>query len=233
MKTNNSNNINYLTEYQSQYYNKRNYAINIPEKKKLQNSNKFFHIYKEKESNPYYSSYKNKNLIKNDVSIPNSLNEKIYSNNSKKLGDYYQKNKDDIILYGSKKYDLLEVDNLVEEMKQYKNKVIEKIKKNPNKYKNINYGLQSLDDNLILTPLAEKERSKMGNNEKELFNEAERRGVVMRRMEYANLLEQNDKIDKNDNTKVIMFLKDAVGKIEKCWFFYKNSKKRRIRNGIL
>ena len=60
-------------------------------------------------------------------------------------------------------------------MKQYKKKIIEKMKQSPNKYKIKNYGLKSQDDYLILTPLAEKERSKMGNNEKELFNEAERR----------------------------------------------------------
>ena len=62
----------------------------------------------------------------NNNKVINSLNEKIYSNNSKKLGEYYTKNKEDISLYGSKKYDLLTVDNLVQEMKQYRNSIIEK-----------------------------------------------------------------------------------------------------------
>jgi hypothetical protein len=55
-----------------------------------------------------------------------------------------------------------------------------------------------------LTPLAEKERSKMGNNEKELFNLAERRGVVMRRIEYSNSLNNND----NDNLNVFLIMKN-------------------------
>ena len=29
-----------------------------------------------------------------------------------------------------------------------------------------------------------------------------------------------------------MVMKDAVGKIEKVWKFYKNSKSRRIKNGV-
>ena len=235
MKINSYNERNYLTEYQSQYNKPNNNTLNISEKKKNNNSKNYFRLQKEIENNqnPYSNSYKKQNIKKNNTTSGNSLNEKIYSNYSKKLGDYYQKNKEDIILYGSKKYDLLTVDNLVDEMKQYRNKVIEKIKQNPNKFKNKNYGLKSQDDILILTPLAEKERSKMGNNEKELFNEAERRGVVMRRIEYANLLDQNDNNinNRNVNAKVFMVMKDAVGKIEKCWLFYKNSKKRRLTNG--
>ena len=233
MKKNSHSNRNYLTEYQSQYNKKDNYNLYITEKKKIPTSKNFFRLYKDIETNsysPYDTSYK-KNPNKNDIP-GNSLNEKIYSNYSKQLGDYYQKNKEDIILYGSKKYDLLKVDNLVEEMKQYKNTIIEKIKQNPNKFKNKNYGLKSQDDNLILTPLAEKERSKMANNEKELFNEAERKGVVMRRIEYANLLDQNGKYNKGENAKIFMVMKDAVRKIENIWKFYKNSKPRRIKNGV-
>ena len=234
MKKNSNSNRNYLTEYQSQYNKKNNNKnINVTEKKKIPKSKNYFSLYKDIESNPfnpYNTSYK-KNPNKEDIP-GNSLNEKIYSNNSKKLGDYYQKNKEDIILYGSKKYDLLTVDNLVEEMEQYKNTVIEKIKQNPNKFKNRNYGLKSQDDNLILTPLAEKERSNMANNEKDLFNEAERRGVVMRRIEYSNLLDQNGNNNKSENAKIFMVMKDAVGKIEKVWKFYKNSKSRRIKNGV-
>ena len=79
----------------------------------------------------------------NNNKVINSLNEKIYSNNSKKLGEYYTKNKEDISLYGSKKYDLLTVDNLVQEMKQYRNSIIEKMKQNPSKFKLKNYGLKN------------------------------------------------------------------------------------------
>ena len=209
--------------YESQMNKANNYAQNINDKKKRIQSKNYFRLYKdiEKHNNKY-------NIKKNSTFTTNSLNRKIYSNNSKKLGDYYHKNKEDLFLYGSKKYDLLEVDNLVQEMKQYKNIILEKIKKEPNKLKN--HGLNSNDDNLILTPLAEKERANMCNNEKELFNEAERLGVVMRRIEYTNLLDQNNIF--NENEKVFMEMKDAVRKIEKCWIFYKNSKKMRIKRGM-
>ena len=187
-------------------------------------SKNYFRLYKEHESNPTISQ----TAYNNNNKVINSLNEKIYSDNSKKLGEYYSKNKEDISLYGSKKYDLLTVDNLVQEMKQYKNSIIEKMKLNPSKFKLKNYGLKNSNANLILTPLAEKERSKMGNNEKELFNLAERRGVVMRRMEYSNSL-YND----NDDLKIFLVMKNAVKLIEKCWLFYKGLKKRKLIKGII
>ena len=58
------------------------------------------------------------------------------------------------------------MDSLVKELKQYKNTILEKI--NQNQYKK-NYSSQRNDDSLILNPLADKERAKMGNNEKEQF----------------------------------------------------------------
>ena len=221
-----SNNIDYspYSQPETQINNNlsasknRNTITNIQQK----NSKNYFHINKEYESNQN-NNQKNNRVI-------NSLTEKIYSDNSKKLGEYYRKNKEDISLYGSKKYDLLTVDNLVQEMKQYRNSIIEKIKQNPSKYKLKNFGLKNSNENLILTPLAEKERSKMGNNEKELFNQAERRGVVMRRIEYSNSLYQNGDCD---NLKIFLVMKDAVRLIEKCWLFYKGLKKRKMIKGFI
>ena len=189
------------------------------------NSKNYFRLYKEYETNPNNINNNSQNQKYKKI---NSLNEKIYENNSKKLGEYYTKNKEDLFLYGSSKYDLLTVDNLVQEMKQYRNSIIEKIKQNPNKYKLKNYGLKNSNTNMILTPLAEKDRSKMGNNEKELFNLAERRGVVMRRIEYSNSL-----TDDKDNIKIFLIMKNAVKLIEKCWIFYKGLKKRKIIRGII
>ena len=210
MRTKTQNGQNYLSN--SQINRTNNYFQNMPEGKNLQTPKNYFRIYKEIENNQNNNSHIKYNNNKNSNNISNSLNQRIYSDYSKKLGDYYKRYKEDLTLYGSKNYDLLEVDNLVQEMKQYKNIILEKINKNPNKYKLKNYGLNS-NDNLILTPLAEKERYKMGNNEKELFNEAERRGVVMRRIEYTNLLDQSNNINNNENTKVFMVMKDAVAKI--------------------
>ena len=59
-----------------------------------------------------------------------NLTETIYINNSKKLGNYYNKNKNDLVLYGSSKYDGLTMDKLVDEMGNYKSKVINKINEN-------------------------------------------------------------------------------------------------------
>ncbi len=117
------------------------------------------------------------------------------------------------------------MDNLVEEMKEYKNNVIRKIRQSQNKYRNIDYRLKRKDNNLILTPLAEKEKEKslMGRIKKEQFNTAERIGVAMRRIEYTYLLDQNGH-DYNE---------DAVTKIKKCFSFHKNTIKRRIVKGLI
>ena len=230
MKIKSQNDKNYYSENKINFNKSNNNNSQIHDSKNIHTSKNYFKLYKEIENNQNSSVKKQKNKD-NSKMLPNSLNEKIYSNYSKKLGDYYHKNKEDLYLYGSKKYDLLTVDNLVEEMKQYKNTIIENIKQNPNKFKNKNYGLQSNDDSLILTPLAEKERSKMGNNEKEQFNAAERFGVVMRRIEYTNLLSQSG-TSASENGKVFFVMKDAVAKIEKCWRLYKYSKKRRLFRGM-
>ena len=58
-----------------------------------------------------------------------NLTEKIYLNNSIKLGNYYNKYKNDLLLYGSSNYDVLEMDKLVDEMGNYKSKIINKIMK--------------------------------------------------------------------------------------------------------
>ena len=213
-----SNNIDYI-----QYSNQEPNYINQPKNRNTitsaqpKNSKNYFHLYKEKEINP------------NNINKKNCLNEIIYEKNSKKLGEYYSKNKEDIVLYGSSKYDLLPVESLVQEMKQYKNSIIEKIKQNPNKYKLKNFGIKNSNVNMILTPLAEKERSSMGNNEKELFNLAERRGVVMRRIEYSNSLMENGDCD----NEIFLMLKHAVNLIEKCWLFYKGLKKRKFIKGFI
>ena len=144
--------------------------------------------------------------------------------------EYYIKNKEDLILYGSKKYDLLTIDKLVQEMKQYKNSILEKINQNPNKFKLKNYGLQNSNQNLILTPLAQKERSKMGSNEKELFNLAERRGVVMRRIEYTNSLSGGGGLGLD--MKIFFIMKDAVKMIEKFWILHKEGKNRKIKKFV-
>ena len=219
-----SNNIDYIP-YSNQNTNNINYPKNRNTITTLQprNSKNYFRLYKEYETNP------NNNSNTNVPKIKSTLNEKIYANNSKKLGEYYTKNKEDLFLYGSSKYDLLTVDKLVQEMKQYRNSIIEKIKQNPNKYKLKNFGLKNSNANMILTPLAEKERSKMGNNEKELFNLAERRGVVMRRIEYSNSLYG----DKDCDLKIFLVMKNAVKLIEKCWLFYKGLKKRKLIKGII
>ena len=161
-----------------------------------------------------------------------NLTEKIYSSYSKKLSDYYTNNKKEISLYGSKKYDMLTIDKLVHEMEDYKNIIIEKIKQNPSYFYNkSNFSIENNDDNLILTPLAQKDYFKMCKPEKKLFKDAERRGVVMRRIEYSYLYDDNKKNKNCDNVKVFTIMKNAVDKIEKNW--RQNSKKLKIYKFII
>ena len=197
-------------------------------------------------SNYNSKTYKNSNIITNFNSRINNttlnhshhskspcLTEHIYSSYSNKLKDYYTNNKNDILLYGSKKYDMLTVDKFVQEMSVYKNIIIDKIKENPiYLYNNCNFGIKSNDEHLILTPLAEKEYSKMDFIQKDEFQNAERRGVVMRKIEYTHLLNDNMTSKNNDeNAKVFIVMKNAVDKIEKNWI--NNSKTFKINKGIL
>ena len=156
-----------------------------------------------------------------------NLTEKIYSNNSTKLGNYYNKNQKDLLLYGSKKYDLYNIQRLVKEMGRYKNKVIKKIQENKKNNVCKNYALESCDEKVILTPLAEneKEKNEMENLEKKKFDEAQRCGVVMRRIEYTHLLDNRDTFRNNDineeEKEMLMLMKDAVDMIERNWIRYK------------
>jgi len=162
-------------------------------------------------------------------------------NNSIKLGNYYNKNKNDLLLYGSSNYDVLEMDKLVEEMGNYKSKIINKINENHNKNKKIKNSqiddiiddYDSANNKVILTPLAEneKERREMETLEKKKYDEAKRIGVVMRRIEYTYLL--NNKTlngSKNgDSKEMINKLKASVDKIERSWLRYRKRKTKRMK----
>ena len=164
----------------------------------------------------------------------NNLTEKIYLNNSSQLGNYYDENKSELFLYGSKRYEFLTIKRLVNEMGKYKNKVIAKIKENK-KNTNVlrNYTFESCDEKVILTPLAEndKEKNEMEKLEKKKFDEAERCAVVMRRIEYVHLLDDRESSEFRDSfeedKEIISFMKDSVKKIEKNWLRYKNNKNKK------
>lgn len=167
-----------------------------------------------------------------------NLTEKIYSNNSIKLGNYYNKNQKDLLLYGSKKYDLYNIQRLVKEMGRYKSKVIKKIQENKKNNVCKNYALESCDEKVILTPLAEneKEKNEMENLEKKKFDEAQRCGVVMRRIEYTHLLDNRDTFrysDINEEDKeMLMLMKESVDMIERNWLRYKILKKIKENTNI-
>ena len=189
------------------------------------NQMNYFHIMKEIEK----EQQEKENSKKNPKIEYNNLTEKIYSNNSAKLGNYYNENQKELLLYGSKKYDLYSVRSLVKEMDKYKNKVIKKIKQNkksPNSCKN--YAFESCDEKVILTPLAEteKEKNEMEKLEKKKFDEAERLGVVMRRIEYTHLLDHRDSFRNSleEQRKLLLLMKNSVGTIEKNWLRYRNNK---------
>ena len=163
-----------------------------------------------------------------------TLKEKIYKDYSNKLGDYYKNNKNRISLYGSSKYENLSIDELVEEMGQYKETILTKIKNNPELlYLNPN-NLNLTNENIILTPLPieqKKYKLKIDTNE---FYKAERTGVVMRTIEYTNRLGKKDS-GNNINKKVYLIMKNAVDKISNFWKRNNNKeniKKYHIRKGV-
>ena len=205
------------------------------------NSMNYFRIIKELEkqnTNQKLSEEISKKDSKQKPKTKN-INELIYVNNSKKLGNYYNKNQNDLLLYGSSKYDALTMDNLLKEMGQYKSRVINKINENKNNKNNkkpnseideIIEDYDNIKNKVILTPLAENEkgRGEMEPLEKKNFDEANRLGVVMRRIEYTNLLLKSRKnLYKNEeeNNEMISKLKNSAEVIERSWLRYKRHKR--------
>ena len=169
----------------------------------------------------------------------NNLTELIYEKNSKKLGNYYNENQNNLLLYGSSKYDVLSMDKLVKEMGNYKSRIINKINENKNvknaEIKEILDQYENSQNKVILTPLAEneKERSEMEILEKQNYDEAKRMGVVMRRIEYTSLLNNRNNQNKNgDNKEMVIKLKNSVQKIEDSWLRYRSRKilKQRMKD---
>jgi hypothetical protein len=162
-----------------------------------------------------------------------NLTEVIYEKNSKKLGNYYNKNQNDLLLYGSSKYDILSMDKLLQEMGNYKSKVINKInEKKGNKNSNnveisdILQEYKGFKKGEILTPLAENEKeNEMEMFEKKNFDEAKRIGVVMRRIEYTSLLNKRNR--NGDNKEMLTKLRNSAKKIENYWLRHRQEVKRK------
>jgi hypothetical protein len=199
------------------------------------NSTNYFHIMKEiiKEEN---DEKINENKDKKNIPSKNNLVETIYSINSEKVGKYYKNNESELKLYGSKIYSSLTIKKLLEEMKKYKLKIIKNINENKKKGGR-NFGFESCDSKIILTPLAQRED--INNNtdnslESKNFEKAQRSGVIMRKIEYTHLLDRRDSFKKieniDDDQKLIMLIIEAVHKIERNWLLYKMRKKRRKEN---
>ena len=196
-----------------------------------------------KVSSPYIKSYFT--LLKEfeankEKLLPNKPNEKkpqlieeIYNKYSSKLGKYYKKNKNNISLYGSKKYEKMTIEKLLNEMESYKETILKQIKENPKLILGVrNFSEESNDEKMILTPMPDTQRKKIkSKKEKNEFNKAERTAVVMRIVEYTHRLKKrnndnnsNDEVrnSEEDNMKVAIAMKNAVDTIERCWI---NSRK--------
>ena len=167
----------------------------------------------------------------------NNLTEKIYLNNSDKLGNYYNTNKNELKLIGSKKFKDVNILKLIEVMKKNNPKMLEKIKEYRNKKKQVkNFGFESCDEKIMLTPLAQTEKEEKEfknlseNMEKKKFEEAQRRGVVNRKIEYVHFLDNRDpykKVDTSEEDKMLFILiSEAVDKIERNWLLYKYRKQK-------
>ena len=172
------------------------------------------------------------------------LIEEIYNKYSAKLGNYYMKNRNNICLYGSKKFEKLTIEALMDEMRCYKETILKQIKDNPKLIYSVrNFPEESNDEKMILTPMPDTQRKKIkSNREKREFNNAERTAVVMRIVEYTHRLkkrdennkEQNNKNDirnsEEDNIKVAFAMKKAVDTIERCWINSKRNSKKALIN---
>ena len=199
----------------------------INNKKKIdeeKNSKDYFRVMKEIEK----EEKDKQSEIKNNKLTSHNLTERIYLTNIEKLGNYYKKNKSILKLYGSKKFDDLTIQKLVKEMRKYKSKVVKKINENKNEKAGKNFGFESCDEKVILTPLASREKENTNFTdtiEKKNFDEVERTGVVMRRIEYMHLLDNREgykKVDtEEEDKKFIMLMIEAVDKIERNWLIYK------------
>lgn len=168
------------------------------------------------------------------------LIEEIYNKYSSKLGKYYKKNKNNISLYGSKKYEKMTIEKLLNEMESYKETILKQIKENPKLIFGVrNFCEESNDEKMILTPMPDTQRKKIkSKKEKNEFDTAERTAVVMRIVEYTHRLkkrrcENNDTIDQvskneEDNMKVAIAMKNAVDTIERCWINSRKCSKKDI-----
>ena len=125
-----------------------------------------------KVSSPYIKSYFT--LLKEfeankEKLLPNKPNEKkpqlieeIYNKYSSKLGKYYKKNKNNISLYGSKKYEKMTIEKLLNEMESYKETILKQIKENPKLILGVrNFSEESNDEKMILTPMPDTQRKKI------------------------------------------------------------------------
>ena len=168
---------------------------------------------------------------------PININQSIYSKYSKNLENYLNQNQEDLNLYGSSKYDSLPVSNYLKEMDNHKDRVMNRNFKEPNpkekdlkdsKIIKILNNHVNCRDKVDLTPMAEneKERNEMKNLEKKNFDEAERTAVVMRRMEYTNLLNKRADFDEDEkNKEMIDNLTKSQEIIRKFWKKFKRRQK--------
>lgn len=213
--------------------------------------------HKKKSSSPFVKNYfallkefeskKDKILPSTDKSNEPKrpqLIEDIYNKYSVKLGNYYMKNRNNICLYGSKKFEKMTIEDLMDEMKCYKETILKQIKDNPKLIYSVkNFTEESNDEKMILTPMPDTQRRKIkSNREKREFSNAERTAVVMRIVEYTHRLKKRKDINKEqnnnndirnseeDNIKVALVMKKAVDTIERCWINSRRNSKKNLIN---
>ena len=197
----------------------------------------YFRLLKEmeKENNKKKLLHDLKDEQNNNKKQKTNINELIYNKYSKNLSNYYNKNQENLVPYGSSKYDVLPMNELIKEMGTYKERVINNLINNENSQEKIkksklgkiisNY--VNCNDKVTLTPLAQNDKNfnEMEILEKKKFDEAERTGVVMRRIEYTTVLKKKADFDKNEeNKEIISELEKAVNVIKKFWRRIKRKK---------
>jgi len=108
-------------------------VLHRPKEKEFETTSmSYFRIIKELEKQNSEQKLSQELKKKEQKPKKSNLTELIYEKNSKKLGNYYNENQNNLLLYGSSKYDVLTMDKLVKEMGNYKSRIISKINENKN-----------------------------------------------------------------------------------------------------
>lgn len=170
----------------------------------------------------------------NTQSVSHQFLEDLYRKYSRSLEKYMMQNKRGMLLQGNKKYDNLPIDIFIKESKGFKEAILNKLH-DKDKANSVTLPIKFI----CLTPLPDKPRVLLTTQqEKDEFQQAERVAVVMRTVEYTNVLKnqanQYASMEKEERLQMIYMMKKASSIIQNWWFTKgkEGTKRRRKTNAV-